>query len=1221
MAENPQNNDSVFSIIKIAFQPIKDKGVSEGIKDLKKSDHLPLVIMVLAGLSTILVSFFTFIGYIFREYFNEYVNHALVWSAFGFSLLILFLAILNAKYKSDLREKVTNFLFTLHFTFNFFLVIIFDVFYHFTDLITFILLIANVSLSFFTAFVRKLSIQGALSYLVAMLLPLFYFQIDITYYLPFILFTTTLYLLFAEYLGSSKVNIAIALITYGLYYYLLAKYASPFTKYYFLSFLYLFGYLYVFFDFIEYNQKKSKILLKRRLTKLDYSLLLISQLFVIFSIFIFFNNSYAAIAFALMLSAIPFSLVYFIFKRKLVHELRNSIVSFIILYLLVSVVTYFHQNVTALFLVAAFNGLMLINFGFSREFRIIRKWSYYIVLIVLVFLIFSGSLTIFEFWGIELFHEGFYKYLYAELIFVTLLFIFAAYKNKVVGNEKLLYKFSRSITYLYSTYLYVVTLWHTIDFIWFTAFLIIPFYVLIYLGRIENSIILEIIAYFGLSAVAFASGIIAYYGILEKWLETLYSVGFAYLVFFGFIFIVLRYLIRLINTAEQFEQTIKYIRKDGSEVFSLNNQSRERFVLWVADFILQLWVLLVTLLFIKYYTGYWFSFIALIPAFFIISWAYLYEKEFSKLLGYFIYGMVAFKIITYSFATQTGVSLFNILQIGFFISLIWFTRINVFYFKKKVSLATKQLMVKSNESDIYEDESVERLKHFFTALKNLKFQLKDIHSNDLWKKKQINDSFFILISLWFSVFMFFVGYYIDYHAVDSHFGYNMTFFSLFSLLFLAGKLKSKAIEQIALLNGAVMFFGLLLSIHESGYSLHFSDQPLFGKIIILQVYFSALVIYKFYDYLVEFSGYIDFMAVIYKAAILALPFALFYAGYRTFDRYDLDYLINYLPWAMLAVCFILSEIYKLQSLVYESIFWLLVSSLFVYIFPLPSVTLAGVFVLVPFVFYKKGFTQPIQSFPKYELLPNFTIIYSTFAVFRAYLLAENDFSGGIFLASSFIFALLFFQNKIYPVKRLRTLLYYSSVGLILVGFYFFYMDTNFAFDFKTSSYRIFSIIFMPFSLLIMHKLIFNPKAYPGLFFITELFIVNIYYIITYSLLIYYFSGDITHLTITFALFVHGIGILFRSVQPRYKLLVVIALLVFSVAIFKLFAIDIKHFSILAKLSFFMLIGILFFSAAIVFNKNRKRFMAQEKLKLEEKLKQDELYRQKEKFRLSTLLKK
>ena len=1213
MAENLQNNDSVFSIIKIAFQPIKDKGVNEGIKDLRKSDHLPLVIMVLAGLSTIIVSFFTFIGYIFREYFNEYVNHALVWSAFGFSLLIVFLALLNVKYKSDLREKVTNFLFTLHFTFNFFLVIIFDVFYNFADLTTFILLLFNVSLSFFTAFVRKLNIQGALSYLVAMLLPLFYFEIDITYYLPFILFTTTVYLLFAEYLGSSKINIAIALITYSLYYYLLAKYASPFTKYYFLSFLYLFGYLYVFFDFIEYNQKTAKVYIKRRLNKLDYSLLLLSQLFVIFSIFVFFNQSYASIAFALLLSSIPFSLVYIVLKKKLTHDLNNTIVSFIILYILLSVVTYFHQNVTALFLVGGIIGLMLIGFGFSREFRLIRKWAYYIVEIVLAFLISTGTFAVFEFWGIELFHAGFYKYLYAELILIVLLFIFAAYKNKVVGNEKLLYRFARGITYLYSTYLYIIILWHTIDFIWFTALLIIPFYVLIYLGRSENSIFIEIIAYLGITAVTFASSIIAYYGILDKWLTTLYSVGFAYLVFFGFIFIVLRYLIRLINTAEQFEQTVKYVRKDGSEVFSLNNQSREKFVLWIADFILQLWFLFIILLLIKYYTDYWFSFIALIPAFFIISWAYLYEKEFSKLLGYFIYGMVAFKILTYSFATQSGVSLFNILQIGFFISLIWFTRINVFYFKRKVSLASK-LMVKSDNLEVYDDESVEKLKYFFSVLKNLKFQLKEVHSNDVWKKNQINSNFYILISLWFSIFMFFVGYYIDFHSANSHFGYNLAFFTLFILLFLAGKLKNKTIEQIALFNGIIMFFGLLLSIHESGYSIHFSDQPLFGKIIILQVYFTALVIYKFYDYLVEFSGYIDFMSIIYKAAILLLPFALFYAGYRTFDRYDLDYLINYLPWTMLGVCFILSEIYKLQSLVYESVFWLLVSSLFVYIFPLPSVTLAGVFVLVPFVFYKKGFSKPIETFPKYELLPNFTVFYSTFAVFRAYLLSENDFSGGIFLASSFIFALLFFQNKIYPVKRMRTALYYSSMLLILVGFYFFYMDTNFAFDFSTSSYRIFSIIFMPFSLLIMHKLIFNPKAYPGLFFIAELFIVNIYYIATYSLLIYYFSGDITHLTITFALFVHGIGILFRSVLPRYKLLVVIALLVFSVAIFKLFAIDIRHFSILAKLSFFMLIGILFFSAAIVFNKNRRRFMQEEKKKQEEKAKQEDLYLQKEKFR-------
>jgi len=1193
--EEVKHSNSIFTVIKTAFQPILEKGISKGAKDLKTSEQLPLVIMVVAGLSSMLVSLITLTAYIFREYLNEYVNFALVWSAFALSLLTLFFALQNARKKELRRWKTSNILFSLYFIFNFFVIIIFQAFYQFQVTSTFIFLISNASLSFLVAFIRKIGNLGFISYFVAIALPLYFFTINVNFYLPYLLFTSLAFLIFAEYVGNGRVNIFVSLISFVLYYFLLRAYASAENKYFFLSFVFLFSYLYLFFDFIVYKAGESSISAKQKFSKLDYAIILLIQAFIIFSVFIFFSNNHYSIALVFLLNALPFLISYIAFRQKFNKEANTIILSIGISYLLFSVATLFHNDTTTLVFISSVLAIIIIYWAFLKDKKNLRKYSYFIVTGG-IFFMFTGFVPTIGLWGIKLLHLGFYKFIYALLLASALLFAMHNNKQKVIANEGTFYSIVKSFVALWFSFLYFMILWHTVPFIWTIAFLALPFYLLLYFGRLQKNMFIEVLAYFGIILIAFVSIIIAYYGIVDSWLTTLYSPGFYYLLFFGFMMIILRYLVRLLNTTQDFEHKLKYRISSKVKVYKLSSQNQSIGVLTIIDNILQLWIIFLLLLFIKYYTSYWFSFIALIPAFVLISWAYIYEQNFSKYLGFLIYGLVAFKIITYTFATQTGVSLFNLLQIGFFISLIWFTRINVFYFNKKISLNTVEVKLEENSTLQTEIKGTfDRIGLFFTALRNLKFELKEVEANQEWKRKRINRYFALSMSIWFSVFMFFLGFYLKGELPAHHYGYNMAFISMFALLYIAGRLEHSTIENIALVNGVLLLAGLTFSFIQSGFSFHLSDQPLFGIILAVQVYFSLITLLKFYQNFVQFSFNDDMMYYLNRLALFLLPFIIFYLGYR-----KLKFLIGFLPWIVLTVSIVLSEIYKLRSLVYESIFWLLVASIFVFMFPIPSVTLAGLPILIPFVIYKGGLKGFIKKEPRYELLPTFTVFYTIFAIFRVYLMFENDFSGGYFLASTFIFLLLFFQNYLFPVKKMNRLLYYMGVGLILVGFLFFYTDTNFAYDYRSSSYRLISVVFMPFSLMIMHKLLFNPKAYPGYSFIVELFLVNIYYFFTYSLLIYYFTSQITHLTITIALFLHGIIILFFSVKPKYNLLAIIALFVFLLATLKLFIVDIEEFSIVAKLSLFMLIGGLFFAAAIYYNNKRKAFLLKKK-ELEQQL--------------------
>jgi len=1191
LESNSEHSHSFFHIIRDAFKPILERGLNEGYKDLKKSDHLPLVIMVLAGLSTILVSLITLAGYFFREYFHAYVNHALVWSGLGVSLLLLVPALRYASDKGLITTRLTNSLFVIHFFFNFILVLIFQVFYQLTEPITFGLLLVNVSFSFLTAFLRKLTILGYLSYFIALFLPFFYFEIDIFYYLPFVLFTTFAFLLFAEYIENSRINVFVSIVTYVLYFVLLNKFASPETKFLFLGFMFLFSYLYLFFDFIVYKQDTRKIDTKLKLSLYDFALLLVSQIFVSFTIFSFFYSSYQQMALVALLNSLPFAAAYLLWRNSLRRDLRYALISFLLFYSLISVIIYFHNNITALILVGAFVALGTLNFGFIYDERKLRKITYLFLLFIGLYL-FLGIYFIWQLWDVEYLHIGFYMFLYLDAILFVLLFIFKQNKRLFEASESFYFQATRIFAALLTGMIYSIFIWHVVLFEWFVVLFVIPFYIYLYLGRLENSLLLEAVAYFGILAVSYISLLVSYYQFAHNWGVTIYHLGLVYLFYVGFVFMLLRYLIKLINSTQQYERTLKFVRKDGIQIFNIDNESKRKYILLIIDNILQIWTLFMGLLFIKYYTGYWFSLLALFPAFIIISWAYLYQKELAKFLGYFIYAAVAFKILIYSFANQSGVSLFNILQIGFFITLIWFTRINVFYFSRKLSLSTAKVIVKKENNNDSEDYTLERLKHFFQVLGSLKLQFKEVSTVEIWKKKQINNHFYLLISFWLSFFMFFIGFYLDVHTTDTHFGYNTAFFTVFILLYLAGRLKHKAIENIALINFGVLFLGVLMSIIQSDFSYHFSEQPLFGKIAILQFYLALLVLYKFYDYFVDYSAYIEFWLAAHKLAVAALPFGIFYAGYRIFSNTEYESLIYYFPWFNALISFGLSQFYKLRMYVMQFYFWIMIAAIFVFIFPFPLVTVAGVIALVPLLFYKKGITKPITSYPKFEILPYFTLFYAIFSVFRSYLLVNNDLSGGIFLASSFIFALLFFQKYIYPVRRMKIHLYYLSILLIGLGFGFFLLDTNFAIDFRSSSYRIFSIVFMPFSLIMLHRLIFNLRNYPGRFFIIELLVVNVYYIFAYTSLILYFSGSYTHVTITLALFVHGISLLFRSVVPRYKLLLSIALLVFLLAIFKLFVIDIRHFSIVAKMLLFMLIGSLFFGGAIYFNSQSQKLKKQ-----------------------------
>lgn len=1189
MTKKEKNSDSLFSVIKISFQPILEKGFSKGSEDLKKSEHLPLVIMVIAGLAAIIVSFITLVTYIFREYLHDYVNIVLVWAAFALSVVVLLLAIKNAKSKENKHHKISDILFSAYFLFNFFLVIIFQFFYQFGVFFTFSLMIVNVFVSFTVSFVRKINILGILSYFSAISLPLLYLNIEVTYYLPYLFLTTLAFLLFAEYVSNNKLNILISVITFGLYYYLLKEHASAENKYFFLSFVFLFSYLYLFFDFIVYKALEEKIYTKNKFSKTDYFIIGIIQVFIIGSIFTFFSGNLALVSFVFLLNALPFAGTHILFKNKLNKEGNSIIVSLSVLYILFSVSVFFWGDNTILVFLVSLLSLIVLNFGFLKDRERIRKISYSIIALSILYFLYFGTIDIIGHWGTKLLHAGYYKFIYIQIILSGLLYVLFQNKSRNFGNESIIHKLNKSFTVIWISLLYIITLWHLVSFVWVFTFLALPFYILLYFGRDQNNRTIEIIAYLGILLIAFISINIAYYEIVENWLVTLYSVGFAYLFYFGFLLIVLRYLIRALNTTYDFAQQQKYSLNRNTKTYRLNDETKSKSILKLIDYTLQIWVLFILLLFIKYYTGYWFSFIALIPAFAMISWSYIYKQNFSKNLGYLVYALVALKILIYSFSTQNGVSLFNLLQIGFFILLIWFTRINVFYFNRKVSIKAEDIVVNQTYDLKVIESSKDRIKFFFTSLLNFKFELKDLEYEEDWLKRRINNLFYSLTSIWFSIFLFLITYYIPGEINFSDYSYSMPFFTMFILLYIAGRLESNIIEWIALSNGAFLLIGAFASFESSGFSLHLSAQPVWGRILIVQIFLAFLVLLKFYEYFVEFSFKDEFMYLLNRIALALLPFIVFYLIYRRFE-----FLVRFSPWIALAISLLLSEIYKLRVLIYESIFWLLVSSLFVFIFPIPSVTIVGLFVLIPYVFYKKGFSARVKNYPRYEFLPTFIILYSIFAIFRVYLLVESDFSGGFFLASSFIFTLLFFQNNIYPVKKMNRMLYYVANFLILVGFFFFYKDTNFAYDFRSSSYRIISLVFMPFSLMIMHKLLFNPKAYPGFSFIYELFVVNIYYIATYSLLIYYFTSEITHITITIALFVHGITILFRSVKPRFNLLAIIAIFVFVLAIAKLFIVDIQGFSIVSKLSLFMLIGFLFFGAALFFSRKRKRLLDEKK---------------------------
>ncbi len=1187
-----KNSGSLFQLI---IKPLFKKGFKKSYNQFKENDQLPLFFMTVMGFGILVFGIINLLYWLWDDI-------VLIWSRFpdiqkiGIGNGIALILLLTGGYYYFWTKKTVSgtVLLFISLALNYLLFSLLANEGRFQELpvVIWLMMTLNTLLAYGLTLKSKegriLSNLAVLGYTFALLQ---LFESDNIFYSLSIWSSFTIAFFIADYYKDRFLKaITTATAVLLLFAYLITDHSLTQNIFQ----LEYFHVLIITFSFLSFSDYQNNKVAVKFIKKADlYSILFFAlpvTAFIVGIIYLLFSYDKNIPGLVLLINSLLYIFTVPFTQRKKHDSTRSVMLIAAAVFAIIGLAFIFLENLFILNLCYSTLALLLIYAGFQRYLPLIRFLGYIFLSLTLLVILFSFQFLNIEPKG-ELFTTGYLNLAYLGVIFGVLTLLLHFYKDREAAKEFIFKHIPNEIFSVWLAAFLVYTGWH-ISMKWFSLWLLFVAAILLYRGYIVGlklSKMLGIISY--VAGLAFTVYIIKT-GITYK-PEVLLSYGYGNLYLLGIYLIAAKYLIVFVNGLEFCEDKIQLKSIDFSdkqtERAALSEKSRKFFHL--LNYLITFWFTIAFVVTTRLITNDWFSIFNLIPAYFLIFSGYASGKKIYHIGGLAMY--MAFFIM--ALALTLTFDIYNLIKLGIFIVLVWATYKSIYYLPKTIGLKALKSKQSIPKTETYVFSSLFlHFKALFESIKSIDFGLKKIAGTRQKRNEKLDDRFSIFISVWIAAFFIITGIkYLNYYV------FNIALIPLFLLTGIGGKRKLAGIEFLGLAHFIFMLTGMIVSIDTAG-SIRLSQQPLFGKLLIIEIYAVLWFFQTFYEWFFPENPRMKTMQFLRKIAHILLPFAILFIGYRRFYEH-----LPYFGWLAVVATFILNEWSKDKFIYKELYFFIAIATGISVYFTGFNDHLAGQIALTGIVAWKGGFVSRIKKPFSYRCIPAIMYFYPVLLFYSAYIhYVERDYPGISFLMAAYLFMLVWFRDKIFALRTSHKLAFYSGFILMVVGIYLFYMSPGSIHDFQQSRYKFFSIAFMPLAFYLLTRIIYDSHRFPGTFLSQrwkiQTWVLHISYIVGYSALLGYLMQDWTARLITLGLIIHGVILVVNYRKKSFKPLRILIIIILGSALIKFFFWDLRTFKLIEKVLIFMLLGILFLGAAFYIRKKQMKQKESKEIDRDEK---------------------
>jgi hypothetical protein len=369
---------------------------------------------------------------------------------------------------------------------------------------------------------------------------------------------------------------------------------------------------------------------------------------------------------------------------------------------------------------------------------------------------------------------------------------------------------------------------------------------------------------------------------------------------------------------------------------------------------------------------------------------------------------------------------------------------------------------------------------------------------------------------------------------------------------------------------------------------------------------------KYYTESINATISIGFTKILREVFYLCLPILILPSTFRFYP--------DYIPLALFGsvlIAFIVAEITKRKLVKVELHFLLFFATLQLFQNPTNlNITIAaislGLATLFGILIYTKGYLKddtnaikdknyvPLTDFFAYKLINSFTFYFVGIVIFLGVAQLVNmqnsyNFVTPLFAAGLYFGIITYFREYIVPLQsnykfayRLGTLL--SLFGLI-VYFSVSYFNKSGNLQFLRNPILTISILLI--LLVVYHIFVYRKSSsYPmnseSVVWNFDLMGIHFANMMTYTILLNLFFGRNDSVWLTIAFTLHALILLFHSTAKAYSFSLKISFVLFALALYKLYTVDMANAETPQKVIVFMVIGALMIGSALLFTKFKEK---------------------------------
>ena len=114
------------------------------------------------------------------------------------------------------------------------------------------------------------------------------------------------------------------------------------------------------------------------------------------------------------------------------------------------------------------------------------------------------------------------------------------------------------------------------------------------------------------------------------------------------------------------------------------------------------------------------------------------------------------------------------------------------------------------------------------------------------------------------------------------------------------------------------------------------------------------------------------------------------------------------------------------------------------------------------------------------------------------------------------------------------------------------------------------------------------KKYVNYLYYFDNYLIHFFYFFIYITAIELFGYDALGPALTIVLTIHGIYLIFQTMQKKYKFLNYLTITIFGSIVLKLYLMDLKDFSMIEKIVVFLVLGVSLLGSAYFFQKLKNK---------------------------------